>query len=247
MASDSYTLREVAELLGVSKRTLQRRIQEGAFPGRFLAPGRHGLETRIPTEDVQRAFEELRRRGAAAWRAGQDESSGRGGPGAMRHATVMPARELESLVPYRAPELVPHDSSGAGAGVSIASAAGSNALTSSDLESLRDAMLAIVREEREMFLGAVREALMARDREIVGLKQEMAGMRRIVDAVRGGIESLERRLNGVRAGGQTLDVQAWADMLVGPASASGRPMVDVDALLRELGELESMIVALDRK
>jgi len=60
MSGDSYTLREVAELLGVSKRTLQRRMKEGAFPRRFLAPGRHGLETRIPADDVARALEDLR-------------------------------------------------------------------------------------------------------------------------------------------------------------------------------------------
>lgn len=53
MASESYTLKEVAELLGVSKRTLQRRIREGAFPHRFLAPGPHGLETRIPATDLE--------------------------------------------------------------------------------------------------------------------------------------------------------------------------------------------------
>jgi len=57
VAADSYSLKEVAERLGVSKRTLQRRIREGAFPRRFLAPGRHGLETRIPAADVRTALD----------------------------------------------------------------------------------------------------------------------------------------------------------------------------------------------
>jgi excisionase family DNA binding protein len=69
MADDSYTLREVAELLGVSKRTLQRRMQEGAFPNRFLSPGRHGLETRIPADDVRLVLEDLRRHGREQPRA----------------------------------------------------------------------------------------------------------------------------------------------------------------------------------
>lgn len=60
MREESYTLQEVAELLGVSKRTLQRRLRDGAFPSRFLAPGPHGLETRIPAADVRRALEDAR-------------------------------------------------------------------------------------------------------------------------------------------------------------------------------------------
>ena len=55
MSSESYSLAEVAELLGVSKRTLQRQIRDGAFPGRFLAPSPHGMEMRIPATDVARA------------------------------------------------------------------------------------------------------------------------------------------------------------------------------------------------
>jgi len=52
MSSESYSLAEVAELLGISKRTLQRQIRDGAFPGRFLAPSPHGMEMRIPASDV---------------------------------------------------------------------------------------------------------------------------------------------------------------------------------------------------
>ena len=55
MTAESYSLAEVAELLGVSKRTLQRQIRDGAFPGRFLAPSPHGMEMRIPAGDLSRA------------------------------------------------------------------------------------------------------------------------------------------------------------------------------------------------
>src|SRR5256885_871896 len=131
MAAESYSLREAAEVLGVSTRTLQRRIQEGAFPGRFLAPGRHGLETRLSAEDVDRALEDLRKRGHVP---GNREAER-----ALAHSTITPAKELESLVPYQAPELVQSSPNNVGTGSGI---------THSDLESLRDAMLAIVREDR---------------------------------------------------------------------------------------------------
>lgn len=247
MAAESYTLREAAELLGMSKRTLQRRIQEGAFPGRFLASGRNGLETRIPSEDVKNALEELRRRGHSSWARPSSDSPVR--PEVAKrlgtNVTVTPGRELESLIPYETPELV---SGAASSVVSVPAAAvpaGPSALTQSDLESLRETMLAMVREDREMFLGAVREALMVRDREIVSLRREVTGMRRAVEAVRGGLESMERRLATARDQTQTLDVQLWADVL-GASLAPSKPMVDVDSILKELGELESMIVALDR-
>src|SRR5688572_8999471 len=140
MAEDSYTLREVAELLGVSKRNLQRRIQEGAFPSRFLSPGRHGLETRIPAEDVRRVLEDLRRHGRE-----QPQTTAMSVRPRPSEPTLYPDLPLESLV-------AAYDSSPVGPISS--SALAPSTLTSSDLESLRDAMLAIVREEREMFLAA---------------------------------------------------------------------------------------------
>jgi excisionase family DNA binding protein len=236
--ADSYSLREVAELLGVSKRTLQRRIQEGAFPGRFLAAGRHGLETRIPAEDLERALEELRRR-SPAWRAGAGEE-------AARIPTATPVREQESLVPYHhpyptaeryeTPEIV--------AASSGLDRSPTSALTQSDLESLRDAMLAIVREDREMYLAAVREAMMVRDREIGGLKAELSGMRRVLDSVRAGLEGLELRLASGRDTEQVSGSE-WADLMIGPNLRRGHSSVDVDALMREIGELELLIGALD--
>jgi hypothetical protein len=59
VARNSYTLRETAELLGVERRVLQRRLQEGAFPYRFLAPGEDGLEIHIPAEDVDAVIEQM--------------------------------------------------------------------------------------------------------------------------------------------------------------------------------------------
>ena len=54
MTADSYSLDEVAKILRITRRSLERRIQEGAFPGRYLAPGLYGLEMRIPVADVDR-------------------------------------------------------------------------------------------------------------------------------------------------------------------------------------------------
>src|SRR5687768_9051991 len=106
--ADSYSLREVGELLGLSRRALQRRIDEGAFPGRFLASGRNGLETRFPAPEVEREVELQKRRG---WRRESVISDEPNTP------TITPARELESLVPYRTPELVESQPSGPSVGV----------------------------------------------------------------------------------------------------------------------------------
>ncbi|MCK6546509.1 helix-turn-helix domain-containing protein [Myxococcota bacterium] len=239
MAGDSYSLREASDLLGVSPRVLQRRIQEGAFPGRFLAPGRQGLETRLPTEEVDRAVEDLRRRSLiGAWRDGEHAERAEPKRDTMiaGRATVLPARELDSLKPYHAPELAAAPLPGSNPGVS-------SAVTHSDLESLRDAMLAIVREDREMFLTAVRDALMVRDRELMALRQELSGMRRTMESVREGLEGLGRRVADHRGHEQTIDAQLWSDLVEGSAAIVARGGVDVDALLRELSELESMLSA----
>lgn len=239
--ADSYSLREVAELLGLSRKALQQRIEQGAFPGRFTAAGRSGLETRVPAEEVERELDLRRRRTASAWRradADEENSSAPSPapspvPAARRpEATVTPARELESLVPYRTPELV-ESASGSGSGSSSGSA-----LTQSDLESMRDAMLAIVREDREMFLSVVREALVARDREIVALKHDLTAMHRTLEGVRTGLEAIERKVAGRRESEQTIDAQAWTDLLTAsPVDGA----YDVDALLREIAELEQLL------
>ncbi|MFO0723764.1 MAG: helix-turn-helix domain-containing protein [Myxococcota bacterium] len=134
MRGASYSLKEVADLLGVSKRTLQRRIREGAFPGRFLAPGPHGLELRIPAEDVKTALESVR----------PDE------------------RPLPTVVPSR--YATPNEEE-------------SDAL---DLETLRDAVLAIAREDRSQLIAALETALAARDQEIVALRQEITRLAELI-------------------------------------------------------------------
>ena len=52
-------MREAAERLGLAESDLQRHIDQGAFPGRFLSRGAYGIETRLPLSEVE-AFERLR-------------------------------------------------------------------------------------------------------------------------------------------------------------------------------------------
>jgi excisionase family DNA binding protein len=224
MADDSYTLREVAELLGVSKRSLQRRIQEGAFPNRFLRPGRHGLETRIPAEDVRRVMEEIRRHGREQPRS--TAMSVRPRP-AERALYPDP---LDNAVASYEPDAIDHISS---------SPIVENALTAGDLDSLRETMLSTVREEREMFLAAVRSALTLRDREIAGLKDEVSRMRDLMENVRSGVERLERRVRADAQREADAELQEWVEAL------GTRSAVDAEAVLRELGELESILGVLE--
>lgn len=207
---DSYTLREVAELLGISKRTLQRRIQEGAFPGRYLAPGPEGLQMRIPAADVERARAELHR-------------AGEGHP----TRTLVPGSVKDSLLPYRSSEVE-----------AISSAPMyRESLERADVEELRGVVLNVVREEREMFLTAVRDALIVRDREISELRGELAEMRSAVERMNDGLERFERRLE-LEWRSQAERPAAWTEILGVPANGGG---VDVDLLLREIGELEAMV------
>jgi hypothetical protein len=55
MAHESYTLHEVAELLGRDLPAVVRMVQEGAFPGRFLTAE---FEMRVPVGDVRRVIEQ---------------------------------------------------------------------------------------------------------------------------------------------------------------------------------------------
>lgn len=137
MRAASYSLKEVADLLGVSKRTLQRRIREGAFPGRFLAPGPHGLELRIPADDVKTALESAR-------------------PDERPLPTILPSHFANQPQPE-----------------------------SLDLEALRDAVLAIAREDRSALISSLESALAARDQEVAALRQEIA---RLADLIRTLIE-----------------------------------------------------------
>ena len=72
MTKESYSLQEVAERLGISRRTLQRRIKEGEFPRRRLQQTSSGWETRIDAIDVEDA---LRRETESYFSTDQDSSS----------------------------------------------------------------------------------------------------------------------------------------------------------------------------
>lgn len=224
MGQESYTLREVAEILGVSRRTLQRRIQEGAFPGRYLSFGPDGPEMRIPARDLERALDEVRRQGREVWAEGAARSRAGGGRS---------SRELE---PLAAVGLERVD------GFTSAPAIFASALTQGDLESLRDSIVSVVREDREAFLGAVRDALLLRDREIAALREEVAGLRRTVEALGAGLEQVE---TGLRTGWRALEApRAWHGLLeAGLVGGEGwsPPPVDVDGLLQTMGELEALL------
>lgn len=202
MHGDSYTLREVAELLGVSKRTLQRRIREGAFPRRFLSPGRHGMETRIPAADVHAALDEL---------STPDRSMV---PTRFRDgATIPPARDLtDALVPYGASALTPHG-----------------------IEALQTSVLEVVRDEREAFLAAVRDALASRDAEVLALRGQMGALQAAFDRLRRQLEGAAQVEAAVgRSGGEATEQSRGADA----------PAFDVAALLREIDEIEALLVGL---
>lgn len=151
MSGESYTLRKVAELLGVSKRTLQRRIKDGAFPRRFLSPGRHGLETRIPVEDVQQALKDLQHQ--------------------TRYPRFALSQTPETVPAQPAPRPHPAPSSDYSSSVSM---------TVSDLENFRESMLEAVREEREAFLDTLREALASRDRELDSLRDQVGQLENVI-------------------------------------------------------------------
>lgn len=201
MPGDSYTLREVAELLGVSKRTLQRRIKEGAFPGRFLAPGRHGLETRVPASEVQRALEDLGARHPGSYP-----------PYPASSIPARPEAAEEQLVPYRR---------------------GPAALTHNDLDALKDSMVALVREDRQQFLATVQDALDDRTRELAALRGQIAGLQGAVDRLRRKLESGELAVSAPRPSELTLE-----------SSASDRRAFDVDAVLKEIQEIEDLLDSL---
>lgn len=212
MADDSYTLAEVAELLGMSKRTLQRRIQEGAFPGRYLAPGVAGLEMRIPAADVVRAQRELVREAM---------------PEATRTLAPAPIEDRRDSFLPRASEV---------AAISSAPIF-REAVEHSSVEQIRRAVVELVREEREMFLAAVRDALVLRDRELSELRADIGALRDSVETVRETVERFENELQREwRA--QADRPAAWSEVLGVPKNGGG---VDVDALLRELGELEALV------
>lgn len=213
MAEESYTLPEVADLLGMSRRTLQRRIQEGAFPGRYLAPGVGGLEMRIPAADVVRAQRELAREAT---------------PEMTR--TIAPAP-----IDDRRDSFLPRP--GEVAAISSAPVF-REAVETGSVEHIRRAVVELVREEREMFLGAVRDALVVRDRELTELRSEIEALRGSVEGVRNAVERFGTELQREWRAREDRPA-AWSEVLGVPKNGGGA--LDVDSLLRELGELEALV------
>ena len=189
---DSYSLREVADLLGVDYPTLERRVREGAFPGRFVVNGPGGPEMRIPAADVERL-------------------------------TSVGRRPVETLVPYEATSALSEISS---------SPRILSGLSPTDLAHLRDAFVAAIRAEREWLVEAVQDALSERDRTIEQLREEVGSMRRAVEAASSALERVDERL---RAVWRQDDEPRWAELFGNDQLEN----VDVDALLREVGELEA--------
>lgn len=102
MAGESYSLDEVSALLGVPVPDLVRRIEEGAFPGRFLTSD---WEMRIPVRDVQRAVEQMRRSGTTRAMVPSEPAVGQAlmDPGSLREAldAWWEEREARLLVEIR--------------------------------------------------------------------------------------------------------------------------------------------------
>lgn len=195
MSAESYSLAEAAELLGVSKRTLQRQIRDGAFPGRFLAPSAQGMELRIPAVEVARA-------------GGHRDSM-------MLRATS----EIEwSEKPLAPVSDLPVRSAG-------------NGLSTGDWLELREGIVALIREERAVFLAEVRAAIE---------RHEAASGSQLV-ALHQTIEKIGEEVAGIRT--ELRKQEALRDGRVSFAEAIGgkRSDLDIDGLLSELGALEAML------
>jgi excisionase family DNA binding protein len=206
MSGESYTLREVAELLGVSKRTLQRRIKDGAFPRRFLSPGRHGLETRIPVEDVQQALNDLKHQTRYPRFALSQKPVAASSPGPAKSYAASPS-EFETRV----------------------------SMSVTDLESFRDSMIETIRDEREVFLQTLRDALVSRDQELDALRGQVGQLEQV-------ILLLQDKLQGSSNAPVLLDA-APKDQTLLPASTDTEDPVaeDAQSILQEIEQLEALL------
>lgn len=169
MDDESYNLQEVAEMLGISRRALHKRLREGVFPNRFLAQGRHGLETRIPAREVEAALHELHRRSAPRPQPGSSLPTVFRSP----HPEVAedePETDTPSILPVPRAESLPQRV---------------------DIERLREVLLQVVREDREQMVRALRGALATRDDELQALRTQMVEVHRAVERLRERIEGWE--------------------------------------------------------
>lgn len=114
-----------------------------------------------------------------------------------------------------------------------------NALSPVDLQNLRDAVLTIVKEERMVFLESVQGVLQHHDEALERMEAQMS-------VVASGLSRFQESLNRVdRSLSHILEErvessESWAGVL---GLEVLEDEVDVDELLGQLGELESMILA----
>lgn len=208
MAEQSYTLQETASRLGISRRALQRRIQDGEFPERFLAPGPHGPELRIPASALSQEAPSERPRGALV-------PAPTPTPTAIGPAPDWGLTELPASKPAPLP----------------------SSLTHTDLESLRDAVIAIVREEREVFLASMQSVLDGRDAPVEQVERQLSELGERL----GGLQSAFSRVEGELSRwwkSEAEGSETWAEVIGAEQSPTD---LDVDELLQEPSSLESML------
>ncbi len=229
MSTESYTLRQVAELLGLTRRALQQRIHAGAFPGRFLAMGPDGPEMHVPARDVEQLLEASRGRGRDWVEATQVD----------QQARSLPPGQASLIGPRDDDEVFLRLSDGE---LEVASSpAYPSPLAEPDLEALRAWVIAAVREERAAVVAGLREALQARDHEVGRLRDEIVGLRRVMEQTASGVKALEVR-EAHRAARLQEERAGWAELL-----ARTEPQPDLEHIERELDALESMLAAIERE
>ena len=210
MTEESYNLQEVAEMLGISRRALHKRLREGIFPERFLAQGRYGLETRIPASDVEAALHDLRQSAPQRLESSRPEFPRRELARGALSAPDEPTTDTPTTLPMARVETLPQ---------------------ALDPDRLKDVLLAVVREDREQMLRALRGALASRDEELHGLRTQLVEVHRAVERLRDRIEGWELLVGSPQRREPGL-----------PVPPPVTPEEDlVDQLLRELAELEGLV------
>jgi hypothetical protein len=228
LSTESYTLRQVAELLGLTRRALQQRIHAGAFPGRFLAMGPDGPEMHVPARDVEQLLEAHRGRNRDWVEATQVD------------------QQVRSLPPGQVSLIGPRDDDegflrlGEGDLEVASSPVYPSPLAEFDLEALRAWVLAAVREERETLVASLRDIIQARDHEVGRLRDEVVALRRVMEQTASGVRAMEVR-EAQRAARLKEERAGWAELF-----ARTEPQLDLEPIERELDALETMLAALQR-
>jgi hypothetical protein len=212
MTEDAYTLREAAERLGINLSSLQQRIREGGFPGRFLTMGPDGPEHLIPAVELRRALDAQRTGGRDAWVEASD--TGSGFPTAR--ATLLPLRAAETPR-----SLVEDDLDLLGESVAL------QPEIPVVVEALQRALVDAVRTEHAGLVAALQAALASRDRDVELLRREVSALRTEL----GRVLELVARVPEAAA-----EREAWAELVSAPIVA-----VDMDRVVAELDALEALL------